>query len=118
MPVPQKRSRTEGLEAQQWRSVFSAEIVFLGQKFKNVCGAWTAEKREQVPQVVQVDTVDEDVRIPLLQSGYTFRVGSDKTKVGAGGSGIVRQRHLLPQHLLTACSRDGNGVNGIVKLRQ
>src|SRR5258708_4118415 len=91
MPVGQRPPAAEDLEAQQRRAVFSAEVIVLGSKFRNVRRAWSAEKREQVPQVVQVDAVDEDVRITLLQAGHSFGGLCGKTKVGAGGSSTAVQ---------------------------
>lgn len=117
VPVLQWRSRAEGPEGEQGRSIVSAKIVVLGRKLRNVSWTGTAKKREEVSQVVQVDPVDEDVRIPLLEAGHCLGIGHRKTKVSTCGSRFAAHGHLLPQHLLAVSVGDSYRIKPGLQIR-
>src|SRR5207244_6452922 len=118
VPVRQQLPGTQRLEAQQRRSKFGAEVIVLREKCRNIGWVRPAEKREQVPQIVQVDAVDEDGRIALLQTGDSLSILCGNTKVGARGNRLAVHNHYVhPQDLRSIRERDRHRICARLEIR-
>src|SRR5262249_45800396 len=95
-----------------------AEVIVLGEKCRNIGWVRPAEKRKQVPQIVQIDAVDEDVRIALLQTGDSLSILCRNTKVGTRRNGLAVDDHYVhPQYLRRIRERDRHRISARLEIR-